>query len=730
MTTDIQSRIEGLLAQMTLDEKVAQLGSVPIRELVENRRFSPQKAETLLANGIGHITRLAGWLDLDPEDAAEIGNAIQKFLRKKTRLGIPAIIHEECLSGFMAKGATTFPQAIGMASTWDPALIQRMTTIIRQQMRAVGTHHGLSPVLDVVRDPRWGRTEETFGEDHLLVACMGIAYVKGLQGDDLRTGVIATVKHFAAHALSEGGRNQAPVHLGARELREVFLYPFEMAVKVGKVESLMNAYHDLDGVPCAASRELLTDILRGEWGFEGAVVSDYGAVDMLHTVHHTAADKKQAAKQALEAGIDIELPSISCYGQPLLQAVKEGLVSEETVNTAVRRVLRHKFLLGLFENALVDPRQVRSVFDTLEQRALAREVACKSIVLLKNDGILPLSKDIASLAIIGPNAASTRNLLGDYTYTGHLNLPYDAVPIVSIREGIKNKASAGMRVHYAPGCDYLGSSRDRFAQAVEAARRAEVAVIVVGGRSGLGPLDTSGEHRDRTELDLPGLQGELVKAVCSTGTPVVVVLVDGRPVADEWMAENVSALVEAWLPGEEGGNAVADILFGDVNPGGKLPLTVPRRVGQVPLNYNRSQAGHKDYVFVKGTPLFPFGHGLSYTAFEYSDLKIAPATMGPRGKVHISVKVKNIGQREGDEVVQLYTHDQVASVVRPLKELKGFERITLNPGEEKTVSFELAASQLAFYNGDMRLAVEPGTFEVLVGSSSEDIRLRGYVEVV
>lgn len=721
--------VESLLKKMTLEEKIAQLGSVSIRDIMENGMFSPEKAGKIIPHGIGQITRTAGWSDLDPKRAAELANAVQRFLMEKTRLGIPAISHEECLSGFMTSGATTYPQAIGMASTWEPELIERMTTAIRKEMRAVGAHHGLSPVLDVLRDPRWGRVEETQGEDHYLVACMGVAYIKGLQGDDLKNGVTGTAKHFAAHGFPEGGRNWAPVHLGPREFREVFLFPFEAAVREAKVKSIMNAYHDIDGVPCASSRELLTDILRGEWGFDGIVVSDYSAINMLLTSHHTAADKKEAAIQALEAGIDIELPGIDCYGQPLIQAFKENLISEEVLDEAVRRVLRVKMMLGIFENPYVDPDAAPAVFDSPEHRALAREIARKSIILLKNDGILPLKKDIESLAVIGPNADKKIHLLGDYAFDAHLSHDRASIPIVSVLEGIKAAVSEKTRIQHAEGCRIFGGTKEGFTEAIEAAWNSDVTILVVGGKSGLSQADTCGEFRDRAELTLPGFQQELVEDICKTGKPVVVVLIDGRPLSLTWIAENANAMVEAWLPGEEGGNAVADVLFGDYNPGGRLPITVPRAVGQIPINYNRKPISHKDYVFTKGTPLFPFGYGLSYTTFEYSDLKIEPEEINPAGEVAISLKVRNTGTREGDEVVQLYVHDVAASVSRPVKELKGFKRITLKAGETKALTFKLSADQLAFYDKDVKLVVEPGEFEVMLGSSSEDISMKGSFQV-
>ncbi|NPV53020.1 MAG: beta-glucosidase [Firmicutes bacterium] len=754
-TRPIEARVEDLLSRMTLEEKIAQLGSIWARSLLVDGGFSPEKASELLKNGIGQITRVAGGSPLCPKEAAELANAIQRFLVENTRLGIPAIVHEECLSGYMATSATVFPQAIGMASTWDPELVQEITTIIRGQMRATGAHHGLAPVLDVVRDPRWGRVEETFGEDPYLVSQLGVAYVKGLQGDRPEAGVVVTLKHFAAHGFSEGGRNCAPVHVSPRELRDTFLFPFEAAVKKTNAGSVMNAYHDIDGIPCVASRELLTDILREEWGFRGVVVSDYWAIKRLQTHHYVASTKMEAAKMAIEAGIDVELPEADYYGEPLLEAVKKGLVSEATIDEAVRRHLRTKFMLGLFENRYVDPDKAASVFDTVEHRQVALRAARESIVLLKNDGcesegcesdgcenkgsendggkngggLLPLAKDIKSIAVIGPSAASTRNLLGDYSYTAHLSRDEDSVRVVSVLEGIRNKVSPGTVVRYAMGCDIAGTSTAGFEEAVRAARESDVAVVVVGGRSGLSDSDTCGEGRDRAELGLPGVQEDLVRAVYETGTPVVVVLVNGRPLTIGWIAGNVPAILEAWLPGEEGGNAIADVLFGDYNPAGKLPVSFPREVGQIPVYYNRRPSSWRDYVFTSAKPLFPFGHGLSYTRFEYENLEISPDKVGPAGRITIRFDVRNAGDRKGDEVAQVYVRDVVASISRPVKELKGFKRVSLEPGGKRTLTFVISTDQLAFHDRDMNLVVEPGAFEVIVGSSSEDIRLTGRFEV-
>ena len=728
-SASVEERVEDLLRRMTLEEKVAQLGSIQAGALLEARRFSAEKARKLLKNGIGQITRVAGSPGVESREAGEIANDVQRFLSTETRLGVPAIVHEECLSGLMASGATTFPQAIGLASTWNPELVRDITSTVRAQMKATGAHQGLSPVLDVARDPRWGRTEETFGEDPYLVASMGVAYIEGLQGKDYKSGIIATPKHFAAYSFTEGGRNCAPAHVPPRELREVFLFPFEAAVKIARARSLMNAYHDIDGIPCACSRELLTKVLREEWGFDGFVVSDYRSVEMLKTLHLIAADESEAAVRALEAGLDVELPETVCYGRPLLQAVEDGRVSEATLNEAVSRVLRAKFLLGIFENLYVEPEGIPKALDTPDDRALALQAARESIVLLKNDGILPLDKEVGSIAVVGPNADTGRNLLGDYSHTAHFANVEARVPLVAVLDGLRGKVSGKTKLHYARGCDVVGTATEGFNEAVQAASRSEVVVAVVGERSGLSEHAVSGEGRDRASLRLPGVQEEFIDALCKTGKPVIVVLVNGRPLSLGRVVEKCAAIVEAWFPGEEGGNAVAEVLFGDYNPSGRLPISFPFEVGQVPLYYSRRPSSFREYVFASSRPLFPFGHGLSYTDFQYQSLQVTPQTVGPGGRVSIAVAVRNAGERAGEEVVQLYVRDVVASVARPVKELKGFRKIALGPGEEKTVTFELSADQLAFYDCSMRLVVEPGQFEVMVGSSSEDVRLRGSFEV-
>ncbi|HEX9369883.1 MAG TPA: glycoside hydrolase family 3 N-terminal domain-containing protein [Roseiflexaceae bacterium] len=748
----IPERVRDLLDRMTLDEKIAQLGSAWVYELIDDDGFAPAKARALMQHGIGQITRIGGATSVRPTDSARLANAIQIFLREETRLGIPAMVHEETCSGYLARGATCFPQIIGAASTWEPELIEAMGGVIRTQMQAVGAHQALAPVLDVTRDARWGRVEETFGEDPYLVARMGSAYVRGLQTDDVSRGVLATGKHFLAYGVSEGGMNWAPAHVPARELHEVFLMPFEAAIKTAGLASIMNAYHELDGVPCGASRWLLTDLLRGQLGFDGLVVSDYFAVQMLAEYHHVAATKAEAARLALEAGIDVELPGTDCYGAPLRAAVESGIVSETLIDEVVGRGLAMKFRLGLFERPFVEPEGAAAVFDTPTQRELAREIARKSIVLLKNEGdLLPLSKDLRAIAVIGPNADNVRHQMGDYSYPAHIEtllemleqpgqLPQTlpdkvelvdiGVEMVSVLDAIRRAVGPQTQLHYARGCDVLGESQDGFAEAVAAARAAEVAIVVVGDKAGLTDSCSSGESRDRAELGLPGVQEQLVRAIAETGTPVVLVLMNGRPLAIPWIVEHIPAILEVWLPGEEGGSAVADVLFGDASPGGRLPISFPRAVGQVPVYYNHKPSGGRshwkgDYVELSTRPLFPFGYGLSYTSFAYANLRLDRQEVAPAGQVAISVDVRNTGERAGDEVVQLYVHDMHASVTRPVKELKGFKRVGLAPGETKTVTFTLDARQLAFYGQDMAFAVEPGAIEVLVGSSSEDIRLRG-----
>jgi len=745
ITEEHLAQARQLVQQMTLEEKVAQLGSYGPDRLLENGHLSDSGRE-LLRHGIGQITRLAGASDMDPADAARAANEIQEYLVKHTRLGIPALLHEECLSGFMGKGGTTFPQNLGMAASFDPDLIEETTTVTRAQMRAVGAHLGLSPVLDLARDLRWGRVEETFGEDPYLVAAMAAAYVRGLHGPDLETGVAATLKHFAGHGVCEGGRNHSPVYVSERIMREQHLFPFEAVVKTEGALSVMNAYHDWDGVPCACSRKLLTEILRGEWGFQGVVVSDYWAITMLNTDHHVSPDEQASGVMALKAGLDVELPQTTCYGEKLIAAVRDGLIDEEVIDRSVERHLALKLALGIFKNPLVPPVIEEEQFETEAHRRLAREAARRTMVLLKNEGgLLPLRKDIGRIAVIGPNAAATRNLLGDYAYSAHVNRAEDAVRIVSVLEGIKSAVSASTEVIYAQGCTILGQDRSGFAEAVEAAEQADVVVLVVGGRSGLSAvnvlsdderylsgelkgdqLDTDGEFQDRTDLGLPGVQQELVEQVLAVGKPTVVVLVNGRPLSLPWLHKKAPAILEAWLPGEEGGNAVADILFGDYNPSGRLPVSIPKAVGQSPVYYSRSYISkNRNYLLMDSQPLYPFGYGLSYTSFAYSDLEASF-----RGEeLVVSFKVTNTGARAGREVPQLYVTDLVASRVRPTLELKGFESVPLAPGETKKLTFHVPVEMLSFLSEAGEWITEPGEFRVSVGPSSQDLPLQAVVSL-
>ncbi|QRF22425.1 beta-glucosidase [Alicyclobacillus sp. TC] len=749
----VEERVEHLLSQMTPEEKSAQIGSLWVYEVLERSAFSTVKADARMKNGIGQITRIGGASSLDPVDSAKVANDIQRYLVNETRLGIPALVHEESCSGYMAKGATLFPQTIGVASTWNSDLTEAMGEVIRTQMKSVGAHQALAPLLDVTRDARWGRVEETFGEDPYLVTQMGLSYVRGLQTNDVRNGVIATGKHFVGYGVSEGGMNWAPPHIAPRELRDVFLQPFEAVVRKGKLGSIMPGYHELDGVPCHASSELLTEVLRKEWGFDGIVVSDYFAIDMLQSYHHLAEGKPGAARTALRTGVDIELPSIDCYGAPLVELIQQSAIDMELVDAAVRRVLTAKFRMGLFENPYVDESRVVEVFDNQEQRRLARTIAQQSMILLKNEGnLLPLSKNVGTVAVIGPNANSVRHLLGDYAYPCHIETLQDmtntfntAVPdkieldvnfvsIISVLEAIRDKVSPETCVLFAEGADTLTGSQEGIDEAVAAAKQADVAILVVGDKAGLIDGCSSGESLDRASLDLPGMQEELVRSVHATGTPVVAVLVNGRPLSINWMNDHVPAILEAWLPGEEGAAAIADVLFGDYNPGGRLPMSFPRSVGQVPVYYNHKPSGGRshwkgDYVEMSSKPLYPFGYGLSYTEFSYANLVISGSPLTVSDRVTIQVDVTNTGSVAGDEVVQLYVHDPVASLTRPVKELKGFRRVSLATGETKTVTFVLPVSSLGFHDVNLHYVVEPGAFEVMVGSSSEDIRLKGSFEV-
>ncbi len=752
---DVDRRAQDLLGRMTPEEKVAQLGCVWSTQLVEGEGFSPARAAEHLHHGTGQITRIGASTGLRPRESAAFMNAVQRYLVEETRLGIPALVHEESTAGFCARDADQFPQAIGLASTWDPERVERAAAAIRRQMLAVGARQTLAPVLDVARDPRWGRVEETYGEDPYLVSRLGVAYVRGMQGHDLREGVVATGKHFLGYGLSEGGHNHKPAHLGPRLLREVYARPFLAAIQEAGLASVMNAYNEIDGLPCGGAREVLDDLLRGELGFEGTVVADYFTTLLLIASHRVAADKGAAARMALEAGLDVELPALDCYRE-LLDDLARGALDEALVDRSVLRVLRQKLALGLFEAPFVEADRAAEVYQTPEVRGLARALAVRSLVLLKNEGeLLPLDPT-ARIAVVGPCADDVRLLQGDYHYPAHAEIVYlrsdddlgavlprsDAgsvfapgpfyPPTVTPLAGIRAAVADPGRVVHAPGCALTGDDRSGFGAAVAAAREADAVVVCVGGRSGLVPQCTVGEFRDASDLGLTGLQTALVGALAETGTPLVLVVISGRVHALGDAVERVAAAIEAWVPGEEGGHALADVLFGAENPSGRLPVTLPRSAGQVPLYLGqhwptRGAAGPfcPDYVNEPATPLFPFGHGMSYTRFRYANLEISPATGPVDGVVEIACDVCNDGERAGEEVVQLYLQDRVASVARPFQQLAGFARVALAPGQTRRVRFSLHPSQLAFYDREMRFVVEPGEVTVRIAASSEDVRLEG-----
>jgi len=752
----MEQRVDDLLARMTLDEKVAQLGCVLITSLVRNDTFDADAAAELMRHGMGQVTRIGASTGLRPVASAALMNEIQRVAVEGTRLGIPIVVHEESTGGFCARDATTFPHGIGLASTWDPDLVGEVAGVIRRQMLAVGARHTLAPVLDVARDPRWGRVEETYGEDPVLAATIGTAYVRGVQGDDLRTGVMATGKHFLGYGLPEGGLNWGPVQLGPRELREVYAEPFAAVIRDAGLASIMNSYSSVDGLPCAGGRAILTELLRDELGFDGLVVADYGAVRLLISHHRTAADEADATAQALNAGLDVELPAHDCF-RALPQALDRGLVTMEVVNEAVRRMLRSKMALGLFERPYVDPDAAAAVYQTTEQRALARKAATESVVVLTNrNGLLPLDPTIARVAVIGPGGDDQRLLQGDYHYPAHLEIAYenaqgDTEFAGDVSNGVhflpENGGAFAAGPHYAPhvtplagirsllghraevvhvrGCDVVEPDGADLAAAAAAAAAADVAVVVVAGKSGLRPHCTVGEARDATDLDLTGLQPELIAAVAATGTPTVVVVLSGRVHTLADVVEQAGAVVQVWPPGEEGGNAIADVLFGRANPSGRLPVSLPRSVGQVPV-YSRHRAGggkamfYGEYTDQSPSPLFPFGHGLGYTTFGYGQAVVtAGSTLDP---ITVTVAVSNDGPRDGAEVVQLYATDKVASVARPDRQLVGFARVDLAAGATRTVTFTVHPSRLAFYDPEMRFVVEPGEIVLGVGASSADIR--------
>lgn len=748
---DIELRIDDLLERMTLEEKTCQMATLyGYGRVAKDELPSKQWLNEIWKDGIANIDEHLNGLDRPackteyswpPSKHAWALNQVQKFFIEKTRLGIPVDFSNEGIRGVCQEGATNFPAQIGIGSTWDEELVTAIGHVTGKEARALGYTNIYSPILDLARDPRWGRAVECYGEDPYLVSKLGMAQVKALQAE----GVVSSPKHFCVYSIPKGARDglaRTDPKAAPREVEMMYLAPFRAAIKEAGALGVMSSYNDYDGVPVSGSRYFLTKKLREEWGFKGYVVSDSRAVDFIYSKHHVAATYKDAVRQSVEAGLNVRtnftMPDV--FIVPLRELVKEGKLSMGTIDERVRSVLRVKFALGLFDSPYVkNPELADKIVSSREHQELALEASRKSIVLLKNaNGLLPLGKDINSILVAGPNASDIKYALSRYGPS--------KVKVISILEGIKNIVPSTVEVKYVKGCDLTDelwpeseilpnppSEKERagIEEAREVAKTVDIAVVVVGGSG-----KTTGESFSRTSLNLAGFQLDLVKAIYETGTPAVVVLINGRPLSINWIDKHVPAIVEAWFPGSWGGQAVAEVLFGDYNPGGKLSVTFPKTVGQLPLNFPYkpgSHAGASGYAGrgarVTGV-LYPFGHGLSYTEFKYHNLKIAPDKQGPAGNVSISLEVENVGERKGDEVVQLYINDVVSSVTTYAQELRGFRRITLDPGTKKTVTFTLTPDDLSMLNPNMERVVEPGTFEVMVGSSSEDIRLRGSFEII
>lgn len=748
-TLSPKKRVKDLLARMTLEEKAAQMMCVWQQKadtLVDAKgQFDLQKARRHFKNGhglgqVGRPSDAAG--GLNARATAKLTNDIQKFFIEESRLGIPVIFHEECLHGHAAVDATSFPQPIGLASTFNPELVEALFTMTAKEARVRGAHQALTPVVDVARDPRWGRVEETYGEDPYLVSRLGIAAVRGFQGDASfkdKTRVIATLKHFVGHGQPESGMNCAPANVSERLLRETFLFTFREAIKKGGAISVMASYNEVDGVPSHANEWLLRDVLRKEWAWKGFVVSDYYSIWELNYRpethgHFVAKDKREACKLAVEAGVNIELPDPDCYLH-LIDLVRKGELKEKQLDDLIAPMLFWKFKLGLFDDPYVDPNEAETVVGCDDHRELALQAARETITLLKNENNLtPLNlKKIKSIAVIGPNA--NRTLLGGYS-----GVPKHEVTVL---EGIKQKVGDRVKVLYSEGCkitiggawhidEVVPSDPEedlrQIKAAVKVAKQADVIVLAIGENEQTSREAWNLDHMgDRPNLNLLGRQQELVEAMLSTGRPVVVFLFNGRPLSTNYLAENVPVIFECWYLGQETGRAIADVLFGDYNPGGKLPITIPRSAGHLPAFYNYKPSARRGYLFDDVSPLYPFGYGLSYTTFKLSNVRLEKKSIKLSGYTRVLVDASNTGKRAGTEVVQMYIRDLVSSVTRPIKELKGFQKVSLAPGELKTVALDITPESLAFYDIDMKYVVEPGEFEIMVGNSSRDEDLQKIV---
>jgi beta-xylosidase len=739
-------RVADLLPRMTLAEKVGQLrstwlghresapedapGQGDVAPMEGELTSTPDSWPELIRDGLGQLTRPFGTTPVTAREGAAALAAVQREIIAASRFGIPAIAHDECLAGFTAWTAAIFPVPLSWGASFDPRLVEQMATRIGTSMRAVGVHQGLAPVLDVTVDPRWGRTEETIGEDPYLVATVGTAYVRGLEA----AGLIATLKHFAGYSTSRGGRNLAPATVTARQLADLLLPPFEMAIRVGRARSVMHAYTEIDGIPTAADEHLLTGILRDAWGFTGTVVADYFGISFLELLHGVAAGPAEAAALALAAGVDVELPTVRCFGQPLIDAVQRAEVDEALIDRAAGRVLRQKCELGMLD-ADWDPEPADAAGVDLAppaDRALARRLAEESVILLANDGVLPL-RGAATIAVVGPRADDPYAMLGCYSFPSHVGVKFPGlgigVEIPTFLEAVRQELPDG-HVSYAPGCGVDDPDRSGLAAATELAARSDVCVAVVGDRSGLFGRGTSGEGCDAADLNLPGVQGELLEALLAVGTPLVIVLLTGRPYAlGRYPA---AAVVQAFFPGQEGGPALARVLSGAVSPSGRLPVSIPRDAGGQPATYLGPPLAHKSTVSsVDPTALYPFGHGLTYTSFRWEEIECqavgwsadgsSPAQVPTDGLISVSLTVANVGERAGAEVVQVYLHDPVAQVTRPTAALVGYARVPLEPGERRAVRFTIPADLASFTGRSGHRIVEPGRIELRLGTSSTNV---------
>lgn len=739
----VEARIDDLLARMTLEEKIAQITTIwtgKTEVFDEAGNFDPAKAATLYPAGIGHFARpndLAGATSpleqpfRNERQTVELVNAIQKWAVEETRLGIPVLFHEEGLHGYAARGATSFPQSIALASAWDPDLMREIFSVVAREIRARGPHLVLSPVVDVARDPRWGRIEETYGEDPYLVGELGVAVVEGFQGTTLPLAedkVFATLKHMTGHGQPESGTNVGPSNLSERILREIFFPPFEEIIERTNVRSLMASYNEIDGIPSHGNGWLLNDVLRGEWGFKGGVVSDYWGIDDMQRLHFVEPTLEAAAVRALKSGVDFDLPDGNTF-KLLPDALVKGDVTMEEIDTAVRRMLEIKFLSGMFENPYADADYAEAITDNEEARALALKAAHKSIVLLENDGILPLdTSKLKRVAVIGPNAAEVR--LGGYS-----DVP---TRVITMLDGLKTALGDKVRIDHHPGVKLTADgdwwldtitpadkaqNLKMIEEAKKTAQNADVIILFIGGSEATTREGWASNHLgDRASIELPAQQNELIDAMLSLKKPVITVLINGQPMGVDEISGRVNALVEGWYLGQEGGTAMADVLLGKVNPGGKLPVTIARDVGQLPLVYNHKPSALRGYLEGTTEPLYPFGYGISYTTFEIGEPVLSAVSVPADGSVTVSVSVTNTGAREGDEVVQLYIRDVISSVTRPVKELRGFKRVRLAPGASETVTFTLGEKDFRFWDKNMQRVVEPGEFVIMAGPNSRDLK--------